>query len=575
MEKNKAPGRKTKPDRNMRALLIGNEVPKSAYVLALLLYFIASIILARAARSERIFHFFGMDISAFQFTGVFSALANICIMFLVIMFKKIGYLTSMIILLTQFPLLCVNIFVRHVEASIPGFCTNLFTILAITLIFINNERVDKYQKKMRHQAVTDDLTELPNRFACNEVLSNLEKYGDRFTVLSINLNNFKNINDTMGHDTGDKVLVEIADRWRKLMDSKSTGTDDFVARMTGDDFVIIIGNYESESDVEKTIQDYKDELERKMTIDDCDYFMLANYGYAMFPEDADKKDLVISYSGAAMHEAKRLGITGTAIKFKSEFMKSEQTLEIERKIRSALDENKITFHLQPQYDMNHKLRGFEALARMKDSDGSYISPADFIPVAEKTGLIDKVDNRVFVLAVEFLEKMKKEKNSDLVMSVNVSVRHLMRNNFLDELRGVLESHDVSPSNIEIEITESIMIDSVEKALQCIKEIKDMGMKIAIDDFGTGYSSLSYLNNFPADMLKIDKSFIDVMNNDKSSTQYVATIISIGHILNLKVISEGVENQEQIDTLRSNGCDYIQGFIWGKPLPPEEAEKLVS
>jgi EAL domain-containing protein (putative c-di-GMP-specific phosphodiesterase class I) len=224
--------------------------------------------------------------------------------------------------------------------------------------------------------------------------------------------------------------------------------------------------------------------------------------------------------------------------------------------------------------MKKNLRGFEALARMKDADGNAISPVDFIPAAERVGLIDKVDATVFRKAAAFVGKLIRAREADIVLSMNVSVRHLMKNDFIDELREMIASCSVPARNLEIEITESIMIDSAEKALDRIKQVKAMGIKVAIDDFGTGYSSLSYLNKFPADMLKIDKSFIDVMNTSESSKQYVATIISIGHILNLKVISEGVETEDQLETLRKVGCDYIQGFIWGRPLPPEEAARLV-
>jgi EAL domain-containing protein (putative c-di-GMP-specific phosphodiesterase class I) len=164
--------------------------------------------------------------------------------------------------------------------------------------------------------------------------------------------------------------------------------------------------------------------------------------------------------------------------------------------------------------------------------------------------------------------------SDIILCVNVSVRHLMKNDFLDEVREIISASEIPPGQIEIEITESIMIDSAEKALHCIDELHKMGVKIAIDDFGTGYSSLSYLNNFPANLLKIDKSFIDKMNMSEPSKQYVAAIISIGHIMGFEVISEGVELPEQLQTLREIGCDYIQGFIWGKPLPREEAEMLI-
>ena len=253
----------------------------------------------------------------------------------------------------------------------------------------------------------------------------------------------------------------------------------------------------------------------------------------------------------------------------------ERALEIERKIRAALANGNIFYNLQPQYDMEHKLIGFEALARMKDDDGTLISPVEFIPVAEKTGLVEHIDMRVFELAVQFMGTLVTDPASDITMSVNVSVRHLMKNNFLDDIKRILNKYGVAPERIEIEITESIMIDSAEKALQRIAELKKMGMKVAIDDFGTGYSSLSYLNSFPSDMLKIDKSFIDKMNQNEVSRQYVAMIISIGHTLDLKVISEGVESADQIDTLKAIGCDYVQGFVWGRPLPPEEAEKLVK
>lgn len=249
-------------------------------------------------------------------------------------------------------------------------------------------------------------------------------------------------------------------------------------------------------------------------------------------------------------------------------------LEIENMIRTALENDTIYFNLQPQYDMDHKLRGFEALARMKDSEGKNVSPGEFIPVAEKVGLIDKVDGAVFRKAAAFFGELLRKTGADLMLSINASVRHIMKNDFIDEIRELISSSGIPADKLEIEITESIMIESADKALQYIDEIKSMGIKIAIDDFGTGYSSLSYLNKFPANLLKIDKSFIDEMNSSDSSRQYVAAIISIGHIMGFDVISEGVEETEQLETLRKIGCDYIQGFIWGRPLSSEEAEKLV-
>ena len=281
---------------------------------------------------------------------------------------------------------------------------------------------------------------------------------------------------------------------------------------------------------------------------------------------------MLTYAFTALYEAKR---TASRVRrFTPDILQTEQTLEIERKIRMALERNTLCFYLQPQFDISHKLRGFEALARLKDENGNFISPAQFIPVAEKAGLIDKIDRRVFRDSAMFLGELIRRTGNDLTLSVNVSARHLMRNDFLEEVRDIVKTCDFPVKDLEIEITESVMIDSAEEALNCINAVKQLGARIALDDFGTGYSSLSYLNTFPADILKVDKSFIDKMNSSDSSKQYVAAIISIGHIMNFDVISEGVEEPEQLDTLRSIGCDYIQGYIWGRPLPPEEAEALV-
>ena len=273
-----------------------------------------------------------------------------------------------------------------------------------------------------------------------------------------------------------------------------------------------------------------------------------------------------------MKEIKRAASSNHILRFTPDLLKHERTIEVEKIIREALDNDTIFFNLQPQYDMEHKLRGFEALARMKDSKGNNISPAEFIPVAEKVGLIDKVDGTVYRKAALFFGELLRKTGSDLVLSINVSVRHLMKNDFFDEIMKVIAISGISADKLEIEITESIMIDSAEKALNCIDRIKEMGIKIAIDDFGTGYSALSYLNSFPADILKIDKSFIDKMNEGESFRQYVAAIISMGHIMGFEVVSEGVESEDQVEILRNIGCDFIQGFVWGRPLSPEDAEK---
>lgn len=562
-------------DKTLKNLSLNKEAPKSAFILLVLLYAIASFLTTRTSVMQGSIAIGGQMISYNSFTGVFSMLGYICIICLVMLFRRVGYIVSMAAIILQSPLMIFNIFVRGNLHSLPGLFSSVLIIGAISIIHFNYKKVLNYQQSIREQAVTDRITGLPNRFACNELLTDLQKRNEPFVLVSVDLNDFKSINDTMGHDTGDQVLSEVARRWKDLANSLSTETVDFVARNSGDEFMLVISEFESKDAIEKTIDAYRAALEKKITIDDCDYYLTACFGYSLFPEDSDVIENIYLFSDAALHEVKKTGSGSRVMRFTPDVLNTERSLEIERKIRSALSSDKIFFHLQPQYDINHNLRGFEALARMKDDDGSMISPADFIPIAEKTGLVDRIDMRVFELAVEFLAKVSKETENDVMMSVNVSVRHLMKNNFINDIKQVLKYHEISPERIEIEITESIMIDSAEKALQRINEIKAMGMKVAIDDFGTGYSSLSYLNNFPSDLLKIDKAFIDQMSLSESSKQYVAMIISIGHILHLKVISEGVESADQVDILKNIGCDYIQGFVWGKPMPPEEAGKLVG
>ena len=439
--------------------------------------------------------------------------------------------------------------------------------------FFASSHIARYKvlKRLKHMSYTDTLTEIPNRFACNEYIADLISKGEKFTAVSIDINNFKSINDTLGFDAGNKVLIETARRWNQVL--KSSDADVHISRIGGDEFFLVIKGCETDDELKKVVMDYDKALADSMTIDGYDLYVSASFGYARFPEDAANTDTLISRANAAMTEIQRVNSSEHILRYTDEISKDDRVLEIENKIRAALDNDKIYFNLQPQFDMDHKLRGFEALARMKDCKGNPLSPAEFIPVAEKVGLIDRVDGMVFKKSAMFVGDLMRRTGKDLTLSINASVRHLMKNDFVDELRELISTSGIPADKLEVEITESIMVDSA-KAVKRIEEIKDLGVQIAIDDFGTGYSSLSYLHKFRANLLKVDKSFIDKMNTSDSSRQYVAAIISIGHIMGFEVISEGVEEPEQLETLKDIGCDYIQGFIWGKPLSPEDAEKLV-
>ena len=575
LKKFRLPGRNELIEKTLNNIISKKRAHIIFYFLLLILFEVANYFLKATVTSTEVFMLGKIPVPIATLPGVFSSLANICLILLVVLFDALGFVTTFVILLYQIIKLLIIIFVYHQGSSLAGIFTDTFTLFAVIIMFLNNRQINIIQRKLREQAVTDSLTGLPNRLACNELIKTLVKKDEKFALAMIDLNNFKSINDTLGHNAGNEVLKEIATRWKFAADSGLSGTHDFITRQGGDEFTLIIRDYKTDDDIYKSIKYYESVLEKRILLKNRDFFASASFGYAEYPADSDNTDTLFGYADMAMYEIKRTNSSAHILRFTPDLIEdSEHNIEIERKIRVALDEDTIYFDLQPQFDMNHKLRGFETLARMKDSEGNIIPPGEFIPVAEAVGLIDKIDGRVFKKSADFFGELIKKTGLDAILSVNVSVRHLIKDDYIDEVRTVLKKAGVPAKQLELEITESIMVDSEGPAIETINELKKMGIRIAIDDFGTGYSSLSYLNRVPADLLKIDKSFIDKMNSSDSSKQYVASIISIGHIMNFDVISEGVEGDDQLETLRSIGCDLIQGFIWGHPMSPQEAEKLV-
>ena len=575
MKKDNSSHRQTIEDTLNRLYLSKRNAPKAAYWTLVLLYILAVIIIGVTAGSAKEFMIAGQPIPIYTFAGVLSSLSNICVIFLAVFFGKVGIITSFILLLGELPMILAGVVLRHNMTSVPGIFGNILALIAVIIIYLNNRKVANYEKVLRDQAVTDILTGLPNWFAVTELIDALVQRKEPFAVVTIDMNGFKSVNDTMGFETGNKVLIDVSRKWKNIADNGLSGTMDFIARLTGDEFSLIIRRFRSEEDILTTIRQYEGVLNDQMNSFGYDFYISASFGYAVFPDDADSLDSVVSFSDMAMHEIKNAGTGEHILKFTPELLKNEHTLEMEGKLRTALDNDNIFFMLQPQYDMSHKLRGFEALARMRDDDGTIIPPVEFIPVAEKVGLIDRIDSVVFKKASEFVGELAKQHNLDVTLSINISVRHLMKKGFLEEIKNQLAQCHLSADRIEIEITESVMIESLDKAMDCIEALCDLGVQIAIDDFGTGYSSLSYLNDIPANLLKIDKTFIDGMTSSEKSKQYVAAIISLGHIMGYKVISEGVEENDQLEGLKQIGCDFVQGYIWGKPLLPQDVEILVS
>ena len=575
MKKDNPPRRQTIEETLNRLYLSKKRAPKAAYLALILLYLLAVIIIGTTAGSAKDIIIAGQPVPIYTFAGVLSSLSNICVIFLAVYFGKVGIVTSFILLLGELPMILAGIFVRHNMTSLPGVFGNVLALVAVVFIYLNNKKLYDYEKVLRTQAVTDMLTGLPNWFAVTELIDALVRRKESFAVVSIDMNGFKSINDTMGFETGNKVLIDVSHKWKNIADNGISSTLDFISRLNGDEFALVIRRFRSHEDILDTIKKYEEVMNDQMNSFGYDFYISASFGYAVYPEDSDNMDSLISYADMAMQEIKQAGSGEHILKFTPELLKNEHTLEMEGKLHAALDNDNIFFMLQPQYDMSHKLRGFEALARMRDDDGAIIPPNEFIPVAEKVGLIDKIDSVVFKKAAAFVGELSRQHDLDVTLSVNVSVRHLMKKDFTEEIKNQLAASRLPANRLEIEITESVMIESLEKAMDSIKELRDMGVQIAIDDFGTGYSSLSYLNDIPANLLKIDKTFVDGVNSSEKSKQYVAAIISLGHIMGYKVISEGVEENDQLEILKQIGCDYIQGFIWGRPLMQNDVEKLVA
>lgn len=447
--------------------------------------------------------------------------------------------------------------------AIPGICMLFVCLISISCI---RQQIFKREK----DALTDHLTGTHNR---RSIMRNLEKMVNcekPFSLLYIDIDEFKFINDNYGHKAGDKVIKTIADRIYNLIDSKC-----IFGRIGGDEFIILVPGQNTVSDTAKKVHNIiKEEISYDET--GTTHYITASIGIARFPEDAKTSEELIKASDIAMYNAKTSGknrIQYFEKAFETEMLRNAQ---IESMVRQYLSEESFTFTYQPQYcSKNKKLRGFETLIRVREEDRKIISTSELITVAEKSDLIFRIDEYVMHKALAEFNPIVKE-FPDLTLSINISAKHISRKGFVSIMKKALDETGFPPSSLEIEITEYCLAGSVDLTIENMNKLRDLGIQFALDDFGTGYASLSYLTKLPVNLLKIDKSFIDYLENDKnaeSSCDFISAVISMGHILGCEVISEGVESPKQLSILKEKKCDYIQGFLWGTPLDLNMAKKL--
>ena len=427
--------------------------------------------------------------------------------------------------------------------------------------------------RLRHTVEYDSLTGTLNRSAFTALLADkLSDDGPRggeVAVHFIDLDRFKNVNDTLGHAVGDQVLSATAQRLRRLL-----GTRERLARLGADEFAILQPFYPSSPEVVLQLgRDVSREMSRPFFIENAEIQIGATIGTAASPTDGKTVDELIRAADIALAHAKETS-RGSVLAFNRE-MEAERLSRqrIEMRLRHALAHHQFEIHYQPLYSMDGEtLRGFEALLRLSDDDGKPISPAVFIPVAEEVGLIGAVGQ--WVLTQSALTA--REWPDDLMVSVNLSPLQFQSHDMPALVREVLDKTGLPPHRLELEVTEGVLITDTEKVLRELREIKSLGVSIALDDFGTGYSSLGYLWSFPFDKLKVDKSFMtDLAVQGSKSREILATIVALGKVLDLKITAEGVETEEQVRVLRDLDCDLVQGFLWGRPLDAEHLAALLT
>lgn len=421
------------------------------------------------------------------------------------------------------------------------------------------------EERVRHMAQHDPLTGLPNRLALlvrlNQVLPEARRHDFRVAVMFIDLDRFKIINDTLGHQTGDELLREVACRL-----AATVRETDMVARLGGDEFVVLLPDIATATDAAVVAGKIIATLAAPIHVDKHELHTTPSIGISIFPTDGHDGETVLKNADTAMYHAKAAGRNNYQFYATEMNAATTERLNLENKLRQAIPRNELALVYQPQFERNGKRpTGVEALLRWHHPTEGLISPARFIPIAEETGLIVKLGEWVLMHACREMKHWLDAGLPALRLAINVSARQLKRRDFCETVAGALAESGLPPELLELEITESAVMEDPEEAIGILQVLGRMGVTLAIDDFGTGYSSLAYLKLFPIDHLKIDRSFVRDIEHDLNDRAIAFGTIALAHSLGLRVIAEGVETEDQLELLRTNGCDEVQGFLFSQPL----------
>lgn len=440
------------------------------------------------------------------------------------------------------------------------------------------------ESKIYNLAYYDHLTGLPNRKLFSRRLDSLietsAKQQERFAILFLDLDNFKRINDTLGHLVGDELLKEVAARLQKRVRSNDCvvrpinedGGTKNLARLGGDEFVVVLRGIESADVAGAIASRVSAELCEPIKCGGHQFVVTPSIGIAMYPEDGITSDELIMNADAAMYKAKLAGRNVCRFYSSSMKVRSLHRLNIETELRRAIDEEHFELYYQPKADVDSwSIVGAEALLRWKHDSQGWISPADFIPVAEDSGLILPLGKWVLHAVCRQIAAWQRAGFEPVPVAVNVSSQQVYSKDLVDDVKEALSENDVKASLLELEITESLLMRDTASIIETLQVLRDLGIRVSIDDFGTGYSSLSYLKKFPIQALKIDRSFVMDLHRDKDDAAICAAILAMANKLDLEVVAEGVEEKQQLDFLRRHNCNQIQGYMFSKPLPVADFE----
>ncbi len=447
------------------------------------------------------------------------------------------------------------------------------------------------EKKIRRLAYYDIVTDLPNRMLFrdyfNHALALAKRCGRMMAILFIDLDRFKQINDTFGHSTGDDLLKQVAERLRNCVregdyisrdasEETMEEQDSRIARFAGDEFLVLLENINDYYDAAKVAQRIKDNLSQPYEIRNNEISVTPSIGISIYPLDGENLDEIIKHSDIAMYHAKEMGRNNFQFYSDSLNTAARNHLVLESRLRKAISQNELFLKFQPIVDLRKKdISCLEVLVRWQHPDLGEREPSGFIPMAEETGLITEIDEWVLYNACAQLKEWQKRGFPAFKISVNISGRHFRKKKLLETIDRVVNIAEIDPAFLELEITEGILINYDSDTISILNGLKEKGIRLSLDDFGTGYSSLSYLKRFPIDILKIDRSFVKDFLSDTDSSSITSAIIAMANGLKLETVAEGVETREQMEVLLENGCWKMQGYYFSPPLSVREFENYLS